>query len=73
VPARYEIRTAGQLDQNTSAAFAGFDVTTRGNLSVVCGEFDQAGVNGLLDRIRFFGLDLVDARRVRGPSAHRPA
>jgi hypothetical protein len=36
---------------------------------VIRGEFDQAGLHGVLERIRFLGLDLVEVRRVRGSSA----
>ena len=68
VLARYEIRIAGQLDRAAAAALAGFDVTACGTVTVISGELDQAGLNGLLERIRFLGLELVDARRVPGSS-----
>jgi hypothetical protein len=70
VPARYEIRIiSDHLDETTAAAFAGLNVTTCGNLTVISGELDQAGLHGLLQRIRIIGLDLVEARRVRGSPA----
>jgi hypothetical protein len=71
VLARYEIRIAGQLDETAAAAFASLEVTARGDVTVIRGEFDQASLHGLLERIRFLGLDLVDARRVRGSPADR--
>jgi hypothetical protein len=71
VPARYEIRIAGQLDQIAAAAFAGLDVTAYGDVTVVRGEFDQACLHGLLERIRSLGLDLVEARRVRDSPGYR--
>lgn len=64
--ARYEIRIAGRLDETATAAFTGLDVTTRGKVTVIRGAFDQAGLHGVLERIRFLGLDLVEVRRVRG-------
>lgn len=66
MPARYEIRIAGQLSNTEIAAFDGLDVTTSNGVTVVRGEFDQAGLHGVLERIRMLGLELVDARRVRG-------
>ena len=66
-PPVYEIRVAGRLDEDTMAAFAGLDVTFRGQVTVISGAFDQAALHGLLERIRSLGLDLVEARRVRAP------
>lgn len=69
MPARYEIRIAGQLDETESATFAGYDITVCGNVTIVSGEFDQAGLHGVLEWIRFLGLDLIEARRLRAPRA----
>lgn len=71
VRARYEIRIAGRLDEKTAAEFADLEVAVRGSVTVIRGEFDQASLHGLLERIRFFGLDLLEARRVRGSPADR--
>ena len=71
-PSVYEIRIAGRLDEATMIAFADLDVAFRGQLTVITGEFDQAALHGLLERIRLLGLDLVEARRVSGPP-RRPA
>ncbi len=60
----YEIRITGQLDETSAAAFAGLDVASQGQATVITGEFDQAALHGLLERIRLLGLDLVEARRV---------
>ena len=62
----YEIRIAGQFDETCAAAFAGLEVASRGGVMVITGEFDQAALHGLLERIRVLGLDLVEARRVSG-------
>ena len=63
----YEIRISGQLDETSAAAFAGLDVTFNGQVTIITGDFDQAALHGLLERIRLLGLDLVEARRVSGP------
>lgn len=65
MPARYEIRVAGQLDETAASRLAGLDVSTRGTVTIITGEFDQAALHGLFERIRSLGLDLVEARRVR--------
>jgi hypothetical protein len=72
VPARYEIRIAGQLDELAARAFAGLDVSIHGGVTVISGEFDQAALHGVLERIRTLGLDLLEARRVRGSTEQTP-
>ena len=64
----YEIRVAGQLDTAAAAAFADLSITASGGMTMLRGEFDQAGLHGLLEWIRALDLDLVDARRVRIPA-----
>jgi len=71
VPPRYEIRIAGQVDSTAGDAFAGLNVMTYGGVTVVRGEFDQASLHGVLERIRSLGLDLVEVRRVRGSPGDR--
>jgi hypothetical protein len=61
----YEISIAGRLDKTATAAFAGLDIAVSRGVTVLRGEFDQAGLHGLLERIRALGLDLVEVRRVR--------
>ena len=68
----YEIRIAGQLD-TAAAAFADLSIAASGGMTVLRGEFDQAGLHGLLERIRALDLDLVDARRVRIPATGQPS
>lgn len=72
---RYEIRIAGHLDEATAAAtFGGLNVSTRSGVTVISGELDQAGLHGVLERIRSLHLELVDARRARRfPSPIRAA
>ena len=61
----YEVRIMGQLDTAAAMAFADLRITTSGGMTVLRGEFDQAGLHGLLEWIRALDLVLVDARRVR--------
>ena len=72
LPPAYEIRVDGQLDDVRAAAFGGLDVTCRGQVTIITGEFDQAALHGLLERIWFFGLELIEARRI-GDSRRRAA
>ena len=63
---RYEIRVAGRLDEAAAAsAFGGLNVSARGGVTVLRGELDQAGLHGVLERIRSLRLELLDARRAR--------
>jgi hypothetical protein len=71
-PSVYEIRIAGPLDEATRVEFAGLEVAFRGQVTVITGEFDQAALHGLLEKIRSLGLDLVEARRVRASPRVRP-
>ena len=66
MPPRYEICVAGRLDETAGRALAGLDVSTRGAVTIIAGEFDQAALHGLLERIKSLGLDLLEARRIHG-------
>ena len=68
----YEIRIAGRLDDATLAAFAGLEVTYRGEETLITGQFDQAALHGILEMIRSLGLDLLEARRVTVSPPRRP-
>ena len=70
--ARYEIRVAGQLGDAASTAFAGLQVVSHGEVTVITGEFDQAALHGILERIRSLGLDLLEAQRLSGPPRRAP-
>jgi hypothetical protein len=68
----YEIRIAGQLDETALGSLAGLNVTCRDGVTVITGQFDQAALHGMLEMIRSLGLDLVEARRVRGAPRRTP-
>ena len=60
-----EIRIVGVLDARTAAEFAGLDLTSDGNTTKIYAELDQAGLHGLLERIRSLDLELREVRQVR--------
>ena len=68
----YEIRIAGHLDEATLRSFMGLDLTYRDGVTVITGQFDQAALHGMLEMIRSLGLDLLEARRVRGSPPGAP-
>jgi hypothetical protein len=62
---RYELRVAGPLDEAQVDAFVGLEVQTDGSQVVFAGELDQAGLHGVLERIRANHLELLGVRRLR--------
>lgn len=65
MPRRYEIRFAGRPDDTARDAFAGLELVTDGTVTVISGDFDQAALHGLLERLRVLGLDVIEVRRAR--------
>ena len=61
----YEIRLVGVVGAAGREAFADLAVDVEPAATVLSGELDQAGLLGLIDRIRALGLELLDIRRVR--------
>jgi hypothetical protein len=61
----YEIRVRGVLDGGWSAWFDGLQVTSdeRGQTTIAGPIADQAGLHGLLAKIRDLGLELLEVRR----------
>jgi hypothetical protein len=73
-PETYEVRIRGRLGPGFRAAFESFEMIDIPAETVVrCAGLDQAGLHGMLDRLRSYGLELVEVRRVgerdtEGPS-----
>jgi hypothetical protein len=51
-----------------AAVFEGLEIAFDGETTVISGDLDQAALHGLLERVRMLGLELVEARRVPGPT-----
>jgi hypothetical protein len=58
----YEIRVLGALGPAAREAFTGLLVDVEPTTTVLTGDFDQAALHGLLDRVRALGLELVDVK-----------
>ena len=63
--ARYEIRVAGVLDSRWTAWFDGFEISSQGEDTLMCGLLpDQPALHGLLTKVRDLGLSLISVRRL---------
>ena len=65
-PHRYRIIVSGTLGDLTSQVFEDLCVEPNGANTGLSGELDQAGLFGVLNRIRDFGLELMALSRVDG-------
>jgi len=72
VPPRYEIRLHARAGDDCDEWFVDLDRQTDGHVVLLRGELDQAALHGLLERVRFFGLYLVDVRRSRSAPRRVP-
>jgi hypothetical protein len=59
---RYCVRLRGELDQ-IAASFPGFDTTGRSGVVAIRGDFDEAGLHGVLERARAHRYEIVDLYR----------
>jgi hypothetical protein len=68
--ARYEVRLQGHLDERWSTWFDGLTLTHEadGTTTVRGDVVDQAGLHGLLGKVRDLGAVLVSVTAVEGPS-----
>ena len=67
-PHRYRIIVSGTLGELTRQVFDDLCVESDGADTGLTGELDQAGLFGVLNRIRDFGLELMALSRVDGDS-----
>jgi hypothetical protein len=58
----YEIRVVGWLGPAALEAFADLAVDIEPNTTVLSGDFNQADLHRMLDRVRALGLELVDVK-----------
>lgn len=62
-PARYEIRVDGVLGKRWAAWFAGLQVSSDGDQTVICGWLpDQPALHGVLVKVGDLGLTLISVR-----------
>ena len=62
---RYEIRVVGGLEEDAVDALAGYEVAFDGGVTMLYANLDNAGLHGLLERIRNLNLELLDVRQIR--------
>jgi hypothetical protein len=70
VTSRYRIRFGGELS-GALTTFPGFEVVAADGAIVLCGVFDQAGLHGVLERIRRSGYEVIDVHRVVSEGSQR--
>jgi hypothetical protein len=64
-PETYELRIRGRLGPGLREAFEAFEMIDVPAETVVrCDGLDQAGLHGMLNRLRSYGLELVEVRRI---------
>ena len=59
----YEVRVIGSLGPAAREAFSGIGLDVEPLSTVLSGEFEQAELHALLDRVRALGLELVEVRQ----------
>jgi len=70
----YEVRVAGLVPRKALLELGEAEVTTQELRTVLSGVFqDQCGLYGFLNRLRAFGLDVVEVRRVESVENYEPS
>jgi hypothetical protein len=75
VTTTYEVRIAGSVPSELLAELGEETITQQETRTLVLGTFaDQAELHGFLQRLRAFGLDVVEIRSVMPPppTGHSP-
>lgn len=72
MPACYQLRIAGHLDQHWSAWFEDLDLAHEpdGTTSLTGAIADQAALHGLLTKIRDLGVTLISLTALERPGDH---
>ena len=70
---RFTIRIAGEWTPELAERFGDVHAEVHPDHVVLTGELDQAGLHGLLERVRRAGLELIDVRRSRANVRHEHA
>lgn len=69
----FEVRVTGNVPDDVLEQLAQVDVTTRELRTALRGRFrDQAELHGFLARLRSFGLEVVEVRRLATPDPGDP-
>lgn len=63
----YEVRVAGMLGPSAREAFGDVVIDVEPASTVLSAQLDQVGLHALLDRVRAFGLELVDIKQAPEP------
>jgi hypothetical protein len=61
----FEIRIRGEWTPTVAEQFADAVARIEPDCVVLIADLDQAGLHGLLERVRLLGLELIDVRRSR--------
>ncbi|HEY3089209.1 MAG TPA: hypothetical protein VGJ59_14245 [Jatrophihabitantaceae bacterium] len=67
---RYWILLAGELNDVAREAVDGWRIEPIGADTALIGDMDQAALHGVLNRIRFLGLPIVEVCRLRPTPAN---
>jgi len=63
-PIKFEVRVLGRLGAAGREAFADVDVRVDPAKTRLTGAFDQADLHTLLERLRAFGLEILEVRQI---------
>jgi hypothetical protein len=63
-PIKFEVRVLGRLGPAGREAFADVDVRVEPATTRLTGAFDQVDLHTLLERLRAFGLEILEVRQI---------
>lgn len=64
-PTRYRLVVRGELDERFERSFEGMSLSHGGGVTTLEGQVtDQSALQGLIDRVGDFGLELISVNRV---------